>query len=416
MAKLMLLGGSQCQLAAARAVKAMGHTLVLADYLANPPAAPLCDRHVRVSTFDVRGCIRAAREAGIDGVFTVGTDQPVYTAACVAQALRLPTPISAATALKATNKRAMKAAFERFQVPNAPYATLRRGQSAEALRGLGAPLVLKPLDSQGQRGVFKVATPQEAVARLEETLSYSRKAVALAEAFYPSDEVTFSGYLHGGKLYPLLLTDRQHVRDALHIGVCAAHRYPSVHAELAPEINRICGRVALALGAAEGPLYVQLLIGARGVLVNEAACRIGGAFEDVTIPVATGFDILGAVIRAALGEPLPSPPPEAPARQHAGLQLSVQMLFCRPGTVAAVTPAEQLCRLPGVLSAGYNYGVGDTLPALENATMRFGHCVLATDAGDMDVRVRALYEQARVTGVRGEPLLIPRTYDGEVVP
>ena len=61
-----------------------GNTLVLADYLANPPAAPLCDRHVRVSTFDVRGCIRAAREAGIDGVFTVGTDQPVYTAACVA--------------------------------------------------------------------------------------------------------------------------------------------------------------------------------------------------------------------------------------------------------------------------------------------------------------------------------------------
>lgn len=415
MAKLMLLGGSQCQLAAARAVKAMGHTLVLADYLANPPAAPLCDRHVRVSTFDVRGCIRAAREARVEGVFTVGTDQPVYTAACVARVLGLPTPISAATALKATNKRAMKAAFERFQVPSAPYACLRRGQGAEALRGLGAPLVLKPSDSQGQRGVFKVASPQEAVSRLDETLAFSRMTVALVEAFYPSEEVTFSGYLHGGRLYPLLLTDRQHVRDALHIGVCAAHRYPSVHAALAPEINRICGRVAIALGATEGPLYVQLLIGARGVLVNEAACRIGGAFEDVTIPFATGFDILGAVIRAALGEPLPSPP-EAIAGQTAGLQMSVQMLFCKPGTVAAVTPAEQLCRLPGVLSAGYNYGVGDTLPALENATMRFGHCVLASNAGDMDALVRALYGQARVTGAQGEPLLLSRTYDGGELP
>ena len=413
MAKLMLLGGSQCQLAAARAAKAMGHTLVLADYLACPPAAAVCDFHVRVSTFDIPGCIRAAQEMQVDGVFTVGTDQPVYTAACVAEALRLPTPISAATALKATDKRAMKAAFAHHGVPNVPYAYLQRGQDTAHLHTLGTPLVLKPLDSQGQRGVFKVATPQEAAQRLNETLSYSRQDTALVETYYPSAEVTFSGYLLGGRLYPLLLTDRQHMRDPLHIGVCSAHRYPSVHAELAPAIERICGQVAVALGATEGPLYVQLLIGAQGVLVNEAACRIGGAFEDVTVPYVAGFDILTAVIRAALGQPPPMPPQTGMQPAPSGVQASVQMLFCKPGTVAAVTPTAQLCALPGVLGAGYNYGAGDVLPALENATMRFGHCVLATAAGDMDARVRALYRQARVTGAHGENLLLPRTFDGD---
>ena len=90
MATLMLLGGSNCQLNAARAVRAMGHRLVLADYLEHPPAASLCDAHLKVSTFDVEACIRAARDARVDGVMTVGSDQPVYTAARVAQALGLP--------------------------------------------------------------------------------------------------------------------------------------------------------------------------------------------------------------------------------------------------------------------------------------------------------------------------------------
>jgi biotin carboxylase len=158
---------------------------------------------------------------------------------------------------------------------------------------------------------------------------------------------------------------------------------------------------------------VQLLIGARGVLVNEAACRIGGAFEDSTIPYATGFDMLGAVIRAALGQPFDNSALHQPRVAEAGLQLSVQMLFVKPGAVTAVTPLASVLALPGVLSAGYNFGVGSVMPAMENATARFGHCVLATRDGDMDTRVNALYGLLRVTGAQGEALLIRRTNNGE---
>jgi len=413
MARLMLLGGSQCQLTAARAATAMGHEVVLVDYLPNPPAAALCARHVQVSTFDVADCIDVARQNRIDGVFTVGTDQPVYTAARVAEALGLPSPITAAAARRATHKRAMKDAFAAYGVPCVPYGYLSQGQGTAHLAALGAPLVLKPLDAQGQRGVFRVASTHEAETRLPETLAYSREAEALVETFYPSDEVTYSGWLQGGRLYPLLLTDRQLVPHSVHIGICAAHRYPSKHAALAPQIERICERVAVALGVTEGPLYVQLLIGARGVLVNEAACRIGGAFEDSTIPYATGFDMLGAVIRAALGQPFDNSALHQPRVAEAGLQLSVQMLFVKPGAVTAVTPLASVLALPGVLSAGYNFGVGSVMPAMENATARFGHCVLATRDGDMDTHVNALYGLLRVTGAQGEALLIRRTNNGE---
>ena len=409
MKTLMLLGGSQCQLSAAKAVKAMGHRLVLADYLPDPPALRLCDAHARVSTFDAPACIAAAREHQVDGVFTVGTDQPVYTAARVAEALGLPSPISADTALRATNKRAMKQAFALGGVPALPYAFLSPGQSADTLAALPPPLVLKPLDSQGQRGIFRVANAAEAVRRLPETLSYSREQAALVEPFYPSEEVTFSGYLHNGRLYPLTLTDRQLLSDPTHIGVCAAHRYPSKHARLMPQIEAIAAQVAGALHAAQGPLYIQLLIGDRGIVVNEAALRVGGAFEDAFIPLVSGFDLLGAVIRLALGEAVP--PPET--RPAAGAwQVSVQMLFCRPATVAGMTPLPEVLSLPGVLTAGYNYGVGDAVPQRTNATARFGHCVLVSDRGDMPALVQNLYRALRVWDAQGNPMLLPRTFDG----
>jgi biotin carboxylase len=413
MRTLMLLGGSHCQLNAAIRAKAMGYRVVLADYLAHPPAADVCDEHIRVSTFDADACVEAARRCNAEGVFTAGTDQPVYTAARVAEALCLPSPITVDTAIRATNKRAMKDAFVRFGVPHVPYAFLRRGQGEEALSGLETPLVIKPLDSQGQRGVFKVSGAREAVARLADTLAFSREDTALIESYYPSKEVTLSAYLRGGRLYPLSLTDRQLIDDPVHIGICAAHRYPSVFADRTEEINRIAERVALALGAKEGPLYVQFLIGGDGVRVNEAACRVGGAFEDVFIPWLTGFDILGAVIREAAGEPADCSALETPAPPAVGCQVSVQMPFCRPGRVETLTPLETLLALPGAIAAGYNFRVGDTIPETENATARFGHCVLVTRDGDMDERVKSLYRTLRVADGQGRPMVIPRTYDGE---
>ena len=409
----MLLGGSNCQLSAARAVKAMGHRLVLADYLPCPPAQSLCDTHVQVSTFDAQGCIQAAKAQHVDGVFTVGTDQPVYTAALVAEALGLPSPITADTALRATNKHAMKECFDRWHVPNLPYTYLAQGQSASTLRTLTPPLVIKPLDSQGQRGVFRVQTAQQAVDRLSETLSFSRESTALVERFYPSDEVTLSCYVHAGHVYPLTLTDRQHVRDSIHIGICAAHRYPSVHASRTTEINAIAQQVAFALGVTEGCLYIQLLIGDQGIFVNEAACRIGGAFEDAFIPWLTGFPIMQAVIHAALGQPLDAAPLLHPPEITPGTQISVQMLFCKPGTVAYCTPLQDVLAMPGVLTAGYNFTVDDMLPAMENATARFGHCVLATQAGDMATLVDAMYRQLHVLDAQRRSLLIPRAYAGE---
>lgn len=404
MKKIMILGGGNCQKNAVIHAKSLGCEVIIADYAKSPPAACFADRHIEVSTFDADGCIRAAKECGIDAVMTMGTDQPVLTAALVADAMDLPSPVSPAEAKTVTNKKLMKAIFREHGIPSANYRLIQAGSPAESIRELSSPVVLKPLDSQGQRGVFRLEEKQAAFQFLDQTLSFSRENEALLEEYYPSDEITVSGWIHESKLTILTVTDRILLPDPVHIGICTSHRFPSVHMGKYKEIKEISERIVRAFGLKSGPLYIQMLAGQDGILVNEIAARIGGAFEDVIIPRISGFDILDAVMRASLGMKVDVSPLHAYDCSRSKVEASVQLMFAAPGVISSITPVEELLKLEGVVDAGYNYRPGDTIKPIENATARFGHCVLVSGDSPVRPQVERFQSTLRILDQKGNNL------------
>lgn len=403
--RLMILGGSNCQLHGVEQARGQGIYTLLIDYTSNPPAKALASQHVQISTYDVEGCIEVGKAYKITGVMTMGTDQPVYTAACVSRALGLPTLISPEDAFGVTNKKRMKEILTRASIPTAPYRIVPKDMELKELMGLAPPYVLKPLDSQGQRGVFKLDTACMVQSHLEAALSFSRCSEALVEEFYESHEVTVSGWVKEGNLHILTVTDRLHCPDNVHIGVCCGHRFPTVHMDRYQEIADISRRTSRAFGLKEGPFYLQLLIGKQGIYVNELAARIGGAFEDVLIPEITGFDILGAAMDCALGRELSQAVPEGFRPDESHVSAVVLLLFCRPGEIGYITPLRELLALPGVLDAGYNYKVGESIPVMENATARFGHGVILGDKENIKERVDAFYHCLSVRTGDGEEMV-----------
>jgi len=159
------------------------------------------------STFDAEGCLEVARKYKIDGILTVGTDQPVLTCAKVASDFELPFFLDAETAKAVTHKKVMKNIFKEYEIPSAKYRLLKEGFTEDELRGLKFPLVIKPLDSQGQRGVYKVSSLQEIRNLLPNVLSYSRENEILVEEFYESEEITLSGWVREGIVHILTVTD-----------------------------------------------------------------------------------------------------------------------------------------------------------------------------------------------------------------
>ncbi len=402
------MGGGSCQLHMIQRAKKRGDFVILADYLPDCPGAVLADAHVQVSTFDYEGVLRAAKEYRAEGIVTMGTDQPVLTAALVADKLGMPFYVNPNTARAVTNKRVMKALFRKHGIPCVPSVLVGEDFDANDMHGLRFPAVLKPVDSQGQRGIFLVDDMTDAQRRIRDTLHFSREDHALLEEFYPNDELTVNGWVENGNTTILSVVDRVTIKNTRHIGVCLCHNYPSLHWEAhRDEIISLTERIVNAFGIKNGPIYFQYLMGPEGLKVNEIAARIGGAYEDITLPLIADADVLemlldyteyGRCDTRALRN-----------RRKTGTEhcLSTQLFFFRPGIVQKLTPVEEMLILPGVRAMQYNVREGDEVLPMENATARAGYLLVeGENFPAMIQNVNAAFDRLHSFDTQGNDMVI----------
>jgi len=405
--KLMILGGGSCQVNLIKRAKQAGHFVIVADYLDNPPGVFFADEHARVSTFDVPAVLEAARELRVDGITTLGTDQPVLTAAKVSEKLGLKFYADADLALAVTNKRIMKRWFNQHGIPMNDYRLVGEGFSFAEIEGLRFPAVLKPVDSQGQRGIFLVNNADEARRHVGDTLAFSRETQVLLEEYYIADEITVNGWVSGGRAKILSVVDRVTMRDTQRIGICIAHNFPSVHLQkYAEQIERITVDIVRAFGIEEGPIYFQYLIGEDGIRVNEIAMRIGGAYEDITLPFICGADVAAMLLEYAENGSCDTSDFDGCRLERNKKILSTQMFFLKPGTVKFITPREEIIKMSCVKDVRCSAAEGDNIGGIENATARAGYIIVeGSSRQDMTDKVNAVFDRLEVLDEWGNNLV-----------
>lgn len=251
----------------------------------------VCDREpglgdVAVSSEDADGVLEVARAA--DGLIAPGTDWPVRVAAEVAGLLGLPHPLPADVARTATDKIAQRAAMDVAGVPQPAWSTDRPPADY--------PCVVKAADRQGQRAMTVVREPAGLDAAVERASAGSRSGRVVLEEFVPGREVTVNGFCADGRHLVVGVNDRDHF-DGVH-GVARRHVYPAVDGEPAAGAATAAVR---ALGIANGPTYVQVMLGPDGPRVMEVAARLGGGHDSELLIRTTGVDLATAAVRAALG-------------------------------------------------------------------------------------------------------------------
>jgi len=439
--RLMMLGASLAQLPGIQTAKKMNISVVTCDNLVQSVGHALADHVAHASTFDPEGVCRAAREYAIDGIMTMGSDQPVLTAAIVAQELGLPSALDVPTARAVTDKRVMKRLFSQLGIPTVPYLIFRYkkgkpacvppsssaddtvkshpGEQADGLDSLSYPVVVKPVDSQGQRGIYLLDTPDAVMARFNDVLAFSRADEILVESYYPSDEVTVSGWVRNDRTTILSITDRVTFPAREQLGVCLSHELPSKHlAEHGEALIALTHDIVAGFGIHNGPIYFQYLIGAEGIKVNEVACRIGGAFESQFLPPITGFDLTRVQVQTAVG--LEPDPAEWAALDRFDVRtdqhfLSVQLFFAEPCTIGSLTSLSDLLACEGVMDAGYHKMPGQTIPIVRDATARVGYCIVTGDSRlQVESRLDRLYQVLEVRDLDGSNRIVHRSRMGEM--
>ena len=307
MKKILIVGAGEEQKIAIELAKRMGLFVIAVD--GNPKAVGLraADVGISVDIKDVDELVRVGRRYQVKGIFCHAVDIPVVIAKA-AKALGLP-GMDPEVADRATNKLKRISCFTRNGVPCPKFEVARTIKEAEKnAKTLGFPVVIKPIDNAGARGVVKIRNVAQLRSSFKETLSYSKKKTVLTEQYIAGRGISTESVVYGGKIYHTGFGDRNYSRNREFYPyfVEDGHSVPSTLSERDKKrVLKTVERAINALGITWGVAKGDIIINKDNAYVLEMAPRTsGGWFAAGTVPIATGVNIIRPLIKMSLGEPL----------------------------------------------------------------------------------------------------------------
>ena len=382
MTTVLFVGAGRHQRRAIAQARARGLRVVAVDRNAEAPGLAEADVAEVVDFMAVPEVLEVARRVGVDGVLTVSADRAVPVVAAVAEELGLP-GIGTRTAHLLTHKRAMRDALGTHGLPQPSYASLRSAEDvAAALSAVSFPAVLKPVDSGGQRAVFRIESAEELERDLPEAVTESPTDEALLEQFV--DGVELNGIVIARNGEPTLITLSDRLRPpGVGFGVGWIHVYPP---SIPPEQRGVAEQVAVdsvrALGLRDAIAFPQLIASPDGgVAVVEVAARIpGGQMADL-VRHAVGVDLVDVALRQALGEDVP----EDVALPRFMQPLAIRFFTAQPGPlptgrVKRIGSLDAVLASEGVVQADTYLQVGETIRPVRRDGDRRGYVIAVADS------------------------------------
>lgn len=294
------------QIPAIKKAKDLGCYVITCDYLPENPGHRYADEYHNISTTDLNGVLSLAKALKIDGIVAYASDPAAPTAAYVAEKLGLPgNPYESVKILTEKDKFREFLSSHGFKTPKAKGYFLYE-EASKDISEFTFPVMVKPVDSSGSKGVVKIFSPDGLKAAVDEALSYSRGKRFIVEEFIEKKgyQVSGDGFSVNGKLvftsYGNELYSGKGVRDYVALG----EFWPSLlTAEQKKKVDDELQRLITALGMKTSAYNIEVIIDKDdNVYVLELGPRNGGSYIPQLIEYATGVDLIDYTIKAALGE------------------------------------------------------------------------------------------------------------------
>jgi len=383
MKTVLFLGAGRHQRAAILRAKELGLRVAAVD--GNPDALALKDADVAevVNFVEIPKAIEFAERVRPDGVLTITSDRAVVAVAAVADALGLP-GIGVDVAVGLTHKVEMRRRLERAGVPQPRFAPARSLEEARTgAEQVGFPVVIKPADSGGQRGVFRIDAAEQLDDAFPESLALSRGGEVIVEEFVEGMEMNAMCVVRGGRVTHLTLSDR-HRPPGTGFAVGWIHAYPAqLNGNGVGVAEAMIETTLLSLGLRNGIGFPQLIAHPDGrILMIEVAARIpGGQMADL-VHHAVGVDLVEVALRFALGEPLPDE--LCVPRFHQ--PVAIRFFTAQPGPlpvgrVKAVASLDRVLAAPGVVQADSYIVPGETIRPVQRDGDRRGYVIAVGSTG-----------------------------------
>lgn len=337
-----------------------------------------------VGSQDFEGTCAVVEKYGIDAIVTAATDKPLVMMARIAEKYGFPF-YSVETALWSTDKFQMK---QRFIEGVVPCARGRLIHTADEARDLYFPLIVKPRDNSGSRGVKLCRSMEELQTSMSEALEVSKLDTVLVEEFIEGPEYSIESLHHNGKSEVIQFTEKKTTEFPYNVEL--GHIQPAnISEENKQKIREIISKIGKALHFVNCPSHTELKINERGIFVIETSPRLGGDYITSTLtPLSTGVNLEDELLRMALGEEInPQPKPV----QYSG----VRFFAFREGSIIKHAPNVDFVKnWPHVVDFSFNLKEGDRVNRITSSLNRYGHLTLIAGNRDSIEDAFEKYEKA----------------------
>jgi len=374
----MILGAGLYQVPVIRQAQHMGFCVIAVSISGDYPGFKVADRSYEIDVREKEEIFEIAKREKISGILTDQTDISIPTVAYVAEQLGLP-GIGYDCAMRFTNKFKMRQFCSKIGVPVPRHFTASTMKEArEHAEKLGYPLIAKPVDSQGSRGVSKINHSEELEKKFKEAISYSAsKGVILEEFISSGNEVVVEGFVSDFEFTNLVIGDRSYF-DIPDTFIPRQTLFPSLLAEdLKQRILEMNEHLIRSFRPKFGITHSEYLIQPETGKVHlvETAIRGGGVFiSSDLIPLACGVNVNELLIRCALGF-------ENPKLSESNFQKRSSGYICfhlPEGVIRSIEGADRLISLPGVEKSHLDeIKVGKPVKPMKDKTMRLGPILVA---------------------------------------
>ena len=306
----MLLGGIRYLLPAIEAAHKHGIHVITVDYLPDNIAHKYSDEYHNVSILDKEAVLKLAQELKIDGILSYAVDPGVVAAAYLAEQMGLPFTCSyEATCILQDKSRFRQFLAEHgFNVPNAK----GYNNPDEALKDVDFfnwPVIVKPVDSAGSKGVSRVDDPKDLPQAIAVALDASHNGHFIIEDFLELDGYQSSAdcFSVDGKMVYADYSDQLFDKDAANPYTPALEIWPSTMQQkhqdyLTSELQRLL----TLLHCSTGLYNVESRLCKNGKpYIMEVSPRAGGNRIAELQRIGTGIDLIEAEVLKAVGEPIP---------------------------------------------------------------------------------------------------------------
>ena len=383
----MVLGASTAQLPIISKAIEMGCYVITVDNIPENIGHTYSHQCVNCSTVDQQEVCKIAQQLKIDGIVTFASDIAVSTVAFVAEALNLTgcSPLQAGTLSNKASFRAFQQQHQLnhpdFLITNSPDFLLQKNWVIQP------PLLFKPIDTSGSRGITKVADTDvdNALKAFSYAQQFSRSGMVSIESFIDGVDVSGDGFLVDGQL--VAVVSQKYKQGFIPVG----HSFPSnlsivEQACIFDEITKTCKTI----GYQNGPIDFDVKIYNSVATVIEMSPRLGGNGIPELIRHYSGIDLIEMTLNYALGKSSVLPCESSKTNACGSWMFGSKIA----GKIKSMTDAKEMYpQISELIGFQANYKVGDQVDKFEHSGNGLGYGLFSIPDGisysEMVVRLEA---------------------------